>query len=790
MEHSSVFTGQNYPILPKLQDCIKRSKKIYFVVSFIRDSGAKLINNSLVEAIKAGKEVKIITSDYLNVTEPNALYRLSKEINDIRIFDNDKNNGISFHPKTYIFEYEDGEGEILIGSSNISYSALLKGVEWNFAFKKSDNQNEFDKFMKEFFELYEKNSFALTLDWLRKYEKNYIKNNHVIDAIPNGNNDEIYPIKFQIPALYELSKTREEGYNKAMVVVATGLGKTYLSAFDTLNYNKVLFVAHRKEILQQAMKTFKKIHPNKSMGIFDGNSKDTNKDIIFANINTLGKSGYHNENYFNKNYFDYIIIDEFHHAGADLYEKLMEYFTPKFLLGLTATPDRMDNKDIYKWCDYNIAYECNFKIGINNGWLVPFDYYGLYDEINYDLIPWRSGKYDIYELENKLMVEERTNQIIEKFKIYARKKVIAFCASVKHAEYMSKAFNKARIKSDVVVSDPSITSNRGEVISAFENNDLRVIFTVDIFNEGIDIPSIDTVLFLRPTNSYTIFIQQLGRGLRTKEGKEKLTVIDMVGNYKGAELKPLFLSGNYDPHNIRTQAKLPMDLSFPEGCNANFDLRIIDYFSKSINTRMPFKEKLKNEFNEIKENLGRRPSLMEVFNSSNYGLNVYIREFKGWMNFLEIVGELTESEQNYKNSLAGEFLYELEITSMTKSYKIPAILSLLKNGKFLDNVKSEIIGAKFKEFYHCDFHKIDFNNKIHLNYKQWNSEHFTDLAVKNPVKFLSKSKFFDYDEKIKTFKISSDYLADLRKYSLEKEVEERLDYRNKNYFKRKYGVEI
>ncbi len=782
MENTSVFTGQKQPILPKLQHCIEKARKIHFVVSFIRDSGAKLIAKSLEKAVKEGKEVKVITSDYLNVTEPNALYRLSDVVKDIKIFDNNKNNLISFHPKTYIFEYEGGEGEVLIGSSNLSYSALLKGVEWNFAFKKSQNQNEFQKFLDEFNDLYENNSFDMSIEWLRKYEKSYRKNPDIIDTVPEEK--EVSPIKFQVPALYELSKTREEGYARAMVIVATGLGKTYLSAFDTLNYNKILFVAHREEILKQAMNTFKTVHRDKTVGLFNAYSKCIDNDITFASIQTLGKKEYLNNKYFSKDYFDYIIVDEFHHAGASSYEKLMEYFEPDFLLGLTATPDRMDNKDIYKWCHYNIAYECNFKTGINNGWLVPFDYYGIYDEVDYEAIPWRSGKYDVEELENKLMVKERVTQIINKFKIYGKKKTVAFCASVKHAEYMADAFNKAKIKSETITSN---TTSRSNVMDRFQNGDLQVIFTVDIFNEGVDIPGIDTVLFLRPTNSYTIFIQQLGRGLRTSPGKEKLTVIDMVGNYKGAELKPLFLSGEYNPKNAKQILSLPAELKLPAGCNMNFDLRIVDYLAKTIHTRINLKERLKREYLDIRKSFGRVPTLTEVFESSNYGLSTYIREFKGWLNFLDVMDDLSVEQSEYINTPAGEFLYELEKTAMTKSYKIPAILSLLTGVEIKKEASADIIGKGFKEFYSDELHGRDLNNKRHKNWKEWQLSDFEKLALDNPVKFLSKGKFFEYDKASKLFSIADPYHSELMKYKLAEDIKERLNYRNINYFNRKYG---
>lgn len=347
-------------------------------VSFIRDSGIKLLINELKEAKEKGKKIKILTSDYMRVTEPNALYRLL-EVGGVKIFDNPSNK--SFHPKTYIFKKEN-QFEIYVGSSNISYSALITGVEWNYNFRK-EKDKEVTEILEEFGELYEKNSFELTLEWVREYEKRYRKNEYgeLFDKDEKLENREIEPIKFQIPALYELSKTREEGYKKALVIVGTGLGKTYLSVFDSKAFNKILFIAHRDEILRGARKFFQSFYGDKkTYGFFNGTEKENNKDIVFASISTLSKDEYLNETWFSKKSFDYIVVDEFHHSSSKSYLKVLNYFEPEFLLGLTATPDRNDNGDIYKLCDYNIAYECDFRVGINNGWLVPFEYFGIYDD--------------------------------------------------------------------------------------------------------------------------------------------------------------------------------------------------------------------------------------------------------------------------------------------------------------------------------------------------------------------------------------------------------------------------
>lgn len=542
MGYYGLISNNKTNMYESLKKSIQESDEIIMNVSFIRDSGMKLLIRDLKEAKERGKRIKILTSDYMKVTEPNALYRLL-EIGGVKIFDNPLNK--SFHPKTYIFRRKD-DFEIYVGSSNISYSALISGVEWNYNFVSGQN-DEVKEILDEFTELYERNSFELTLQWLREYEKRYKKSEYgeIFDNQEKRSDEVIEPIKFQIPALYELSKTREEGYKKAMIVVGTGLGKTYLAVFDSMNFKRVLFIAHRDEILRGARNSFESVYrDSRSYGYFNALEKESKKDIVFASISTLSKVEYLRDEWFAKDSFDYIIVDEFHHSSSKSYLKVLNYFQPQFLLGLTATPDRADNGDIYKLCDYNIAYECDFRVGINNDWLVPFEYYGIYDDTDYSLIPWRSGKYDLEALENALVIEKRLDLVFKKYMEHRKKSTVGFCASVKHCEVMNQYFRKQEVKSEIIIGETPI-SKRQEIIGKFKEREIEVIFTVDIFNEVVDIPCIDTLLFLRPTLSYTIFIQQLGRGLRTFEGKDSVRVLDFVGNYKGAELRPLFLTGNY-----------------------------------------------------------------------------------------------------------------------------------------------------------------------------------------------------------------------------------------------------
>lgn len=780
-----LISNNKVTMYESLKNSINLSEEIIINVSFIRDSGLKLLIPELKKARSEGKSIKILTSDYMNVTEPNALYRLL-DIPGVKIFKNPEKP--SFHPKTYIFKNKNNV-EIYVGSSNISYSALISGVEWSYQFFGDPQNSDINNILTEFDELYEKNSFELTLDWLRKYEKNYKKKefqNYIDPDSPKNSIEEIEPIKFQVPALYELSKTREEGFNKALVIVATGLGKTYLSAFDSKNFDKILFVAHRDEILKDAQKTFETIYSDsKSYGFFNGSAKDTKKDIIFASVQTLSKNDYLSEDYFSKDYFDYIVVDEFHHSSAKSYSEILNYFKPKFLLGLTATPDRADSGDIYKLCDYNIAYECDLRVAINNGWLTPFQYFGIYDDTDYSLIPWRGGKYDLESLENSLIVEKRVQLILEKYLKYRKKSTIAFCASVKHAKVMYNYFLKNKIKSALILGETSI-SDRQNIIKKFKDGKLDIIFTVDIFNEGIDIPCIDTVLFLRPTTSYTIFMQQLGRGLRTYPNKHHLRVLDFVGNYKDSELKPSFLTGFRKNGNL---PKSPLDENFilPEGCTANFDFKIIEHFENEEKKRDPLHQKMIQDYLNVKEYLRKTPTIMDIYTFGEYPVSLYIKEYDSWYNFLKTINDLNEKELQFTQK-AIDFLKLLDTTKMTKSYKIPLFLSLFEVEP-KQSIELEEIGKYFKQFYDNKLHGKDLNNKIHIDWKNWELKNFMTLAKNNPINFLTKDKqnleFFEYKNNI--FYLNEKLYNEIENNStLLKNILDRLNYRNINYFNRKY----
>lgn len=752
----NVITGDHDKYLYYwLKQSIAKADRIDIVVSFLMESGAKLLIKDLEEAVHRGVEINILTGKYLNITQPQALYLIKSKLGErinLRFYSDVSK---SFHPKAYMF-HSKNDSEIYIGSSNISRGALTNSVEWNYRFKKSNNVDDFMGFSNEFNYLWENHSFDISDEVLSNYSKSWVRPKIYKKILDEGDSnliDIIEPRGAQIEALYALNKTREEGFDKALVVASTGIGKTYLAAFDSRDYKKILFVAHRQEIIKQAMDSFKVITPDKSMGLFYSEIKESGKDVVFAIVNTLSKDDYLSQDYFSNDYFDYIVIDEFHHAAAGSYQKILDYFRPKFLLGLTATPERLDNKDVFVLCDYNVAYEIRLKEAINRGELVPFNYYGVHDEtVDYDKIEFKKGKYNDKHLEEALSINNRADKILKHFKKYKSEAALGFCSSKAHAEYMAKYFNENGVPSAAVYSGQQgdFTNERQEALNRLKNASINIVFSVDMFNEGLDVPKVDLVMFLRPTQSPTIFLQQLGRGLRKNRGKEKLTVIDFIGNYKKANLIPFLLSGK--PYNGGEIINKPvLEFEYPEDCHIDFDLRVIDIFKKLAERELSIRELIIEEYYKVKENLEHRPSRTEFLIYMDKEIyskarsNVNLNPFKNYLKFLDDLEELTTEEKAIKDSFAGDFIEMVETTSMSKTYKMPVLLAFYNNGNLKMEINDEDLYLSFKSFYENPSMAVDMlKHKSTKNFKEWEKDKYVSLAKRNPVKFLTKthSDFF------------------------------------------------
>lgn len=796
---SNSITGDKDHIYPKLKQSFKTATTIDIIVSFLMESGVKLLLQDLKEALNRGVKIRILTGNYLKITQPQALYLLKSELKDkvdLRFYNNPNK---SFHPKAYMF-HNPIDSEIYIGSSNISRGALTSSIEWNYRFLKSAAPNDFKVFYDTFEDLFNNHSLIITDEVLKDYSKQWTRPNIYKDIEKEESKEDnviniFEPRGAQIEALYSLEKSREEGFDKGLVVAATGIGKTYLSAFDSAKYNKILFVAHREEIIKQAAQSFKNVRNSDDIGFFYSNQKDTKNSFIFALVQTLGKEQYLNEEYFSKDYFDYIIVDEFHHAVSSNYKKIIDYFTPKFLLGVTATPERLDSKDVFALCDYNMVYEVRLKDAINKGWLVPFRYYGIYDEtVNYEHIDYKNGKYDDKQLEEALMLNKRGEVILNHYLKYNSKRAIGFCASRHHAEYMAKIFNENNIPSAAVYSGEKgeYSEERNIALSKLTSGELKVIFSVDMFNEGLDVPAIDMVMFLRPTQSPTIFLQQLGRGLRKFKDKKYLNVLDFIGNYKKANLVPFLLSGKeYSASECKKNKQ--GDYEFPEECIVDFDFKIIDIFKKQAEREMKVKDKVKEQFEVVTQMLGYRPSRVELFTyiDDEVYQNIRSKAMNPFSNYLEYIKEndkLTHDEEILYNSRGREFINMIETTSMSKTYKMPVLLAFYNYGDVKMEISEDDIYKSFYNFYRKGSNKVDMlKDKGTREFETWDKKKYVSLANNNPIKFLLKTHGEFFKEKEQCLIALQDDLKDIiSNEAFKKHMKDSIDFRVESYYKNRF----
>jgi superfamily II DNA or RNA helicase/SOS-response transcriptional repressor LexA len=672
--HKSLTTGgKEHHFLPKLCQSIKAADQIDMAVAFVKTTGLNLLFPDLVSALQGESDparVRILTSDYLDITDSEALRKLVL-LHDhgaqVRIY---QSKGSSFHLKAYLFaghaENRQMWGRAFIGSSNISRQALQDGLEWNYQvdFPPESGYLEAASRFEELFQ--HPNVVPLTDNWIDEYEKRRKPPVQSLEPGSDEKQDVPTPNDVQKQALSALDLTRQEGYRRGLVVLATGLGKTWLSAFDAVQMGarRILFVAHREEILYQAAETFLRIKPDSRVGFYMGKQRDRTVDILCASVQTLGKET-HLER-FSPQHFDYIVVDEFHHAAAPVYHRLLSYFAPQFLLGLTATPDRTDRSDILSLCDDNLVFEFPLFEGVKGEFLVPFHYHGIYDDtVDYAEIPWRNGKFDPNLLAHKLATLGRARHALRIWRQQKQSRTLAFCVSRAHADFMASQFAKQGVRAAAVHGESEMS--RGEALEKLEHGQLDVIFSVDLFNEGVDLPAIDTVLLLRPTESKILFLQQIGRGLRKSAatGKDKLVILDFVGNHQSFLHKPQALMGQAMNHRqlaefARRAEKNQLDL--PNGCFINYDLEVID-FLKGLDQKGAEKD-----YQALKDTLGRRPTLTEYY---HFGASIAKtrKQHGGWFGLVRDMEDLTEIEAEL---LTGQesFMLEVETTSMTKSFKM------------------------------------------------------------------------------------------------------------------------
>jgi superfamily II DNA or RNA helicase/diadenosine tetraphosphate (Ap4A) HIT family hydrolase/HKD family nuclease len=813
---NSLVCGGDDPLLPHLLSHMDSCVRADLAVAFILESGMDLLEEHLQDVLDRGGRIRLLTGDYLGITDPKALTRLldlqegRKDQLDLRVFES---GGVSFHPKAYIFYFADPpeSGVSYVGSSNLSAQALREGIEWNYRVVPSDSRKGFQSIAGAFESLFlSPKTRNLDIDWINKYEKSRrppsiasSSETHPeillaedqkkwgesawgevpAEIIPEESKAPPEPHEIQKKALVALEGTRGEGNQAGLVVLATGLGKTWLAAFDSVEVGakRVLFVAHREEILRQALKTFRRIRPMASLGLYTGAEKLPDADVLFASIQTLGRVNHLRT--FSRVAFDYIVIDEFHHASAKSYRKLIDYFQPEFLLGLTATPERTDGGDLLALCGENLVYRCDLMEGIRKGLLCPFHYFGVPDEVDYRNIPWRSGRFDEEALTRAVATKKRAMNALEQYRARAGQRTLAFSCSQTHADFMAAFFSEQGIRSAAVHSGPQ-TAPRASSLKKLADGELDVVFAVDMFNEGVDLPNVDTVMMLRPTESRILWLQQFGRGLRVSEGKDHLRVIDYIGNHRTFLLKPQTLfglgRGDYEL-SMALEAALKGEADLPPGCEATYELEAVNILRALLKQPKP-DEALRIWYDEFKESHGERPRAVEALHEG-YNPRSTRKPYGSWLNFLAAMGDLSEEEQKLLgNSQAGELLDILEITPMARSFKMLTLLAMLNAGQLPGQMR---IDELVRGFEHLARLSAKLKADVGVDFR--NERVFQQYLEKNPInawaggKGTRQKSFFSYHDGIfrTTFHVSEDLRA-----AFQELVREIADWRLAEYLQR------
>lgn len=742
-----LVTGEELPFFPHLRKCMDHALSADFAVAFILKSGVRSLREHFQDLLNRGGLLRIVTGDYLDVTDPDALVELL-DLNgniQLRVYEA---KGTSFHPKAYLFYDGNGHGTAFVGSSNLTQSALSGGVEWNFRVLRSHTEQGFSEVQNAFQDLFNHRRTRTVDDaWIAGYRRRrkVVDNTRVIEVVAEAPDPIPQPHAIQQEALVALIATRSAANEAGLVVLATGLGKTWLAAFDSTRpeFKRILFVAHREEILSQAMHTFRRIRPVARLGRYTGQEKAPDSDVLFASIQTLGKTR-HLE-VFSRDHFDYVIVDEFHHAAAKTYRRLIAYFTPKFLLGLTATPERTDGGDLLALCQENLVFRKDMISGIENDLLSPFRYFGVPDDVDYRNIPWRNTRFDEEELTKAVATQKRAKNALEQFRKRGGKRALGFCCSQRHADFMAEYFVQAGVRA-VAVHSGERSAPRATALEDLAAGNLDILFAVDMFNEGLDIPTIDTVLMLRPTESSIIWLQQFGRGLRKADGKDFLAVVDYIGNHRSfllnvrSILQPLLSNVENDAELSAALLRYQQgELDLPPGCQVIYELETIDIIKSLLRVRAA-DDAIITFYEDFKERHGMRPTATQLHNSG-YSPRSIRNTHGSWTNFLKTRGDLSQAEHEVLHS-CGAFLDMLETTRMTKSFKMLTLEAMLNRDAFPGQISGEDLVEEFRILARRN-HSL--KNEVLVDVEE--DAKLQSMLVQNPINAWTsgESPYFDWD---------------------------------------------
>lgn len=725
-----------------ISDQLRTCNEFIFSVSFIKKSGLSLIQGDIISSLKRGVKGRIITSTYQNFTDIASLNIFLEWMKRYPNFEChlEKNTLVDggMHSKGYLFSSHSSY-TLLVGSTNLTRFALLNNIEWNLVFKSPTKTKAYLDAESQFYQMWSKTN-PLSQEDIYAYtsQLEYAIEKWDMDYYHDTSN--IKPNYLQRKALKELRRYRDQGVNKALIIAATGSGKTYLAAFDARNFNtgRLLFVVHRESILYDAMNTFRNVFgPSKTYGFYTGNEKDLSADFIFATNLTLAL----NLNQFDKHEFNYIVLDEVHHAAASTYQKIINHFKPEFMLGLTATPDRMDNQDIYGMFDRNVPFDLPLRDAIINDLVVPFHYYGIRNQlISYDEKEAGTFIKQIASSDNSMFIKE---EIIKYRPLQVKLKAIGFCSTTEHARLMSEGMNDLGFSTTYL----NASNNTGERIRAFndlqdEAHPLEIIFAVDILNEGVDIPAINMVLFIRPTDSPVIFLQQLGRGLRKYPGKEYLTVLDFIGNSYKRSVQIIRALGTLSKSTV-LEKKLLMDLlrdNFKEldipGVQIQFDeLSKEDITNYLVRSNFNTQDYLKKDYENFKRFIKAEPypSHMDYLNHDFApDLMRFIKSKisnKKNVSYHRFLTKIDEKVQ-YFNDHEIEFIdFISDMLPLVRIEEFAILKSLMKGSQSIDELK-QMIRSEY------DIYREDqFNNAMH----HLSNNHLSEQEKTSALKIINIS---------------------------------------------------
>ncbi len=807
---------------------LRNSSSCRIATAFCSRSMVNLLIRAFQSFAESGGKLELLTSVMNNFNNPDDLLHIQEHVPGLklRVFlpgTGDVSDRLAgrpppFHLKCFLFEKRDEHHALIVGSSNLTGAGLAGNHEWNLytnsevnlCFARAETRTVFEEAKSAFDTYWKTESVPLDRAFIESYRPHW-QRAQTLRPTP-GRQPQAEESRLPTPrppqkeALEELHRRRWLGVEKTAVIAATGLGKTHLAAFDFKRSpcDNVLFVAHRESILRKAQKTFAQVLGRDGFGtVLTGNSSSGDRaqafrvrSSVFATIQTLSRPDVLDR--LSPFHFNYVVFDEFHHSEAASYRRVMDQLQPKFFLGLTATPERMDGRDVLRFCDFNVAYEARLLDAIENGWLAPFQYYAVFDETDYSQLRWTGIGYDEQQLEEHLSRDTRAELIVCNLRRYlpaeGKLKALAFCSSKGHARYMDQQFSRHGITSVCLLGEDSI-DDREEAIGALqdENDPLQVICSVDILSEGADIPAVSHVLMLRPTHSLTVFLQQLGRGLRTSPGKDFLVVLDFIGNFHNSYVAPLVLGRCADLPKHKRQ-RLPTGFRLPNQCTVVADSeveRVWDEDIERVVNPATCRERLEDAYQELRASLGSPPSLMDFFaNPEECDPQEFAREFPNWLRIKEHMQDLTQAEEDLLDTSGESFLEHVERDlKANKSYKMVVLLVLLRTSAARTEWTVSEIAGGFKQHYLDHLEQMwDYADLA----RSRNPVEFPLTKVETklkqmPLKFLSnhESKFFVLDRETGTFSLKTEIHPHWHDSGFRRMVLDRTLYALKRHFYRK-----